>query len=195
MLAARPYLHWIAVIMAMTVAPEGHGLRPATFATHQFGLSLSTGTSNQLFTLFIVKEFEGKVIQADPMTREQFVLQAQGVVPSKANPAAENLFRKYDVQACLADAPDSAQVHLADCWVFDELWKLRFREYPFRLAEGQHPGTGWAEKPEGPSARQMLLLTDHGILHLHDMARGEDAFRLLRDVADSSWVDNYRKGY
>jgi len=27
------------------------------------------------------------------------------------------------------------------------------------------------------------------------MAKGDDVFRLLHDVGDSAWVDNYRKGY
>lgn len=183
------------LLLALAFAPWGQGLRTAPLATMQFGISLSTGLNNQLFTLFIVKEFEGRVIQADPITREQFVLQAQGVVPSKANPERLNLFRKYEVRACLPDAPDTAKVHLMDCAVFDELWKIRFWDYPFKLSEGQHPGKGWAEKREAPSPRQLLLLTDYGLLHLRDIARGENAFRLLRDVADSSWVDNYRKGY
>lgn len=180
---------------ALFIAPIGQGLEPASLAVKMFGLSLNTGLNNQLFTLFTLKVYEGKVIQADPMTREQFVLQAQGAVPSEANPNGENLFEKYGVTACLEYRPDSTLIRLQDCWVFDELWKLRFWEYPFRLQEGQHPGKGWAEKREAPSARQLLLLTDYGILHLSDVARGENAFRLLRDVADSSWVDNYRKGY
>lgn len=189
------FLRSLLLLTALSAAPDGHGLLTAPLATMQFGISLSTGLNNQLFTLFIVKEFEGKIIQADPITREQFVLQAQGVVPSKANPDRINFFREYEVTTCLPDAPDTANIHLMDCSVFDELWKIRFWEYPFRLGEGQHPGKGWAEKREAPSARQLLLLTDYGLLHLSDIARGENAFRLLRDVGDSSWVDNYRKGY
>ncbi len=183
------------LVIALMIVPTGHGLSPVPLAVRMFGISLNTGLNNQLYTLFIVKEFEGKVIQADPITREQFVLQAQGVVPSVANPGGENLFRKYEVNVCVPEAPDTAGRYLLDCPLFDELWKLRFWDYPFRLVEGQHLGRGWAEKREAPSARQLLLLTDYGMLHLNDIARGENAFRLLRDVGDSAWVDNYRKGY
>lgn len=173
----------------------GRGTGNASFAVNRFGISLNTGLNNQLYTIFIVKEFEGKVIQADPITREQFVLQAQGLVASRANPDKENLFRKYQVNACVAEGADTANLFVADCPVFDDLWKLRFWDYPFRPQEGQHPGKGWAEKREAPSPRQLLLLTEYGIMHLNDIARGENAFHLLRDVGDSSWVDNYRKGY
>ena len=191
----RSTLRSVVFIFVLLVLPNGHGERSPALANYTFGVSLTTGLNNQIFTLFTVKEFEGRVIQADPMTREQFVLQAQGVVPSKANPNKENLFRKYEVDLCLPQSEDTVGKYVSDCPVFDNLWKLRFWDYPYRLVEGQHPGKGWAEKREAPSPRQMLLLTDYGILHLSDIARGESAFRLLHDVGDSSWVDNYRKGY
>ncbi len=168
----------------------------APFATYTFGLTLTTGMNNELFTLFIVKEFEGRVIAQEPVSRGQFVQQAQGIVPSKANPAGENLFRKYKVNSCLPPPEiDDGRVIVTDCGVFDNLWKLRFWEYPFRPSEGVHPGKGWSEEAFAPSARQKLLLSDYGILYMHSMAKGEDVFRLLRDIGDSTWVDNYRKGY
>jgi len=183
------------LLLLLLVHSGGRSLEPAPYAVSVFGISLSTGLNNQLYTIFIVKEFEGQVIQADPITREQFVLQAQGIVESRANPARENFFRKYEVSLCVPEGPDTAGRYVADCPVFDDLWKLRFWDYPFRLQEGQHPGKGWAEKREAPSPRQLLLLTNYGIMHANDIARGENAFHLLRDVGDSSWVDNYRKGY
>lgn len=185
----------LLLLLTLMAVRGGHGRVHPPFAVHEFGISLNTGLNNQLFTLFIVKVFEGSIIQSDPMTREQFVLQAQGVVPSKANPEGINLFRKYEVLRCLPQGPDTTGRYLMDCSIFDDLWKLRFWDYPFRLVEGQHPGKGWAEKREAPSPRQLLLLTDYGMLRVGDIARGENAFRLLRDVGDSAWVDNYRKGY
>ena len=186
----------LTALLFLLPMSKGRGDAFGPFATWTFGLSLSTGMNNDLFTLFVVKEFEGQVIANEPLTRGQFVLQAQGALPSKANAPGENLFQKYEVSGCLAPyAPEAGHLVVTDCWVFDELWKLRFWEYPFRLGEGQHPGKGWAENRTTPSARQYLLLADYGILYLHSMARGPDVFRLLKDVSDSAWVDNYRKGY
>jgi hypothetical protein len=176
-----------APVVAQSLAQQ-----PIEPATWTFGVSLATGPHSHLYSLFLVKEHGLQVLAAEPITREQFVLQAQGAVPSKANGTGENLFKRHGVDICVH--PDSTK-YLRDCWVFDELWKLRFWEYPFQPKQGAHPGRGWAEKREAPSARQMLLLSDYGILHLTGLARGENAFRLLRDVSDSSWVDNYRKGY
>lgn len=185
-----------AMLLALLLLPISVGRSQNTSQQQPpnwtFGVSLMTGHSSQLFSLYLVKEHGLQVVSTEPITREQFVLQAEGAVPSKANPTGENLFKRYGVTACLH--PDSTKA-LYDCWVFDELWKLRFWEYPFAPVQGQHAGRGWAEKREAPSPRQMLLLSDYGILYLNGLARGESAFKLLRDVSDSSWVDNYRKGY
>lgn len=185
-----------ALLLLLLLLPISVGLSQAPSQQQPpswtFGVSLMTGPSSQLFSLYLVKEYGLEVVSTEAITREQFVLQAAGAVPSKANPQGENLFQRYDVVACIH--PDSAK-YFQDCFVFDELWKLRFWEYPFAPLQGQQPGRGWSEKREAPSPRQMLLLSDYGILYLNGLARGESAFKLLRDVSDSSWVDNYRKGY
>lgn len=191
-----PLRTWPAALLFLAIPMRGGSLENAPpVATYTFGLSLNTGFNNELFTLFLLKEFEGEVIERSPMTRQQFILQAQGAVPSKANPEAINFFRKYEVNACLHPEDVDGTRFLLDCEVLDQLWKLRFWEYPFLLSEGQHPGKGWSENRSAPSPRQLLLLTDYGMMHLSDLARGPDVFRLLHDVCDSSWVDNYRKGY
>ncbi|HQV52527.1 MAG: hypothetical protein KBF87_05905 [Flavobacteriales bacterium] len=184
----------LATILTLCSMRSGAGETAPPLATYTFGLGLNTGMNNELFTLFIIKEFEGKVIETAPLTRALFVQQAQGIVPSQANSEQINLFRKYNVEFCYI--PEDTAVTLLDCPVFDELWKLRFWEYPFRPMEGQHPGKGWAEKPDAPSGRQLLLLTDYGIMHSTGVAIGNDnVFRLLHDIGDPEWVDNYRKGY
>lgn len=184
-----------AAVLSLVVLTGGKAT-PAPVAVYDFGLSLMTGMNNEVFTLFVVKEHQGKVIEARPITRGQFVLEAQGAVPSKANPTGVNLFRKYDVQGCLLPPElDDGKRVVSDCSVFDELWKLRFWEYPFQQADGARHGLGWAESRTQPSERQMLLLGGYGIRHLSDMACGEDLFRLLHDIGDPEWVDNYRKGY
>lgn len=192
MLRLRP----LFLLLALLPVASGNGLAPQQTlqrATWTFGLSLATGQSSELYSLFLVKEQGDKLLLTEPITREQFVLQAQGAVPSKANPAGENLFRRHGVQLCLHPT-DSTRL-LRDCLVFDELWKLRFWEYPFHPMGGGHPIQGWAEKREAPSERQLMLLSSYGIRHLTGLARGEAAFRLLRDVGDPDWVENYRQGY
>lgn len=162
-------------------------------ATYSFGLSLAPGANSELFSLFIVKEYQGEVLGTEPLSRDQFMLQAQGVVPSKANPEKVNLMRAFNVTKCLKGEPSDSIVMLG-CEVFDDIWKLRFWEYPYLIRDGSQPGQGWAEKREAPSPRQLLILTEYGFVRLSGMARGDNVFRLLHDMCDEAWVDRYRRG-
>ena len=83
----------LTALLFLLPMSKGRGDAFGPFATWTFGLSLSTGMNNDLFTLFVVKEFEGQVIANEPITRGQFVLQAQGALPSKANAAGETSSR------------------------------------------------------------------------------------------------------
>lgn len=183
------------LIMAMMFVPyrAGRGTALPEFATWNFGISLATGAHSQLYSLFLVQEYKMEVVRTEPIGTEQFLMQAQGFIESKANPKAENLFLKHRVLECLN--PVDTLLPLRWCGVFDRLWKLRFWEYPFKVPQGSHPGRGWAENREAPSERQMLLLSEFGIDHLTGLSYGDRAFALMRAMSDSAWIDNYRKGY
>ena len=178
-------------------APTGAGTdtSPAPVATWTFGISLATGTGSQLYTCFLVKEYEGQVISAENIEREAFILQAQGVKPGKANPDGRNFFLEHGINTCLAFEDTTSQEYLYRCDPLDDLWKLRFQEYPLLVSAGQRTGLGWAEKRDAPSPRQLMLLADYGIMYTSGLCRGENVFRLLHDMTDSSWVENYRQGY
>ena len=166
-------------------------------AVHHFGISLTTGAGSQLFTCFLVKEFEGRIVQADPITRDEFTWQIQGVLPSKANPEGADLFAQHGIEACSAVTDTLGRRYGTFCPMMDDLWKLRFWEYPFTPVEGAaaHPGKGWSEKPNTPSERQLLLLSDYGFRYVGDICYGENMFRLLKDMGEPAWVDSYRQGY
>lgn len=176
------------------IAPAGTRPMPP-LATYVFGLSLATGHNGQLFSCFIVKEFEGRVIAADPITRDQFLLQARGISPSKANTEGNDLFTEFDIPQCAIHVDADGGAHMGDCSLLDDLWKLRFWEYPFLVKDAAHTGKGWSETPNAPSPRQMLLLSDLGLRYPTDICYGDNVFRLLHDVGDSAWVNNYRQGY
>ncbi|MBL8010510.1 MAG: hypothetical protein JNJ64_07875 [Flavobacteriales bacterium] len=174
--------------------PAGHAVPPAAYATYSFGISLATSLNSQLMSCFLVKVFEGEVIATEPLTRDQFLLQVRGLAQSKANPHGTDLFAEHGVDACKVQQAEDGRRTVPYCEVLDELWKLRFWDYPLHVQDGQRVGKGWAEEPLNPSPRQMLLLSNYGLRHPTDLCHGDAMFRLLRDVSDPDWVDNYRKG-
>ncbi len=170
------------------------GDKPA-FAKWQFAMSLGSTTTGQLFSLFLVKIGEDSMIlESMPITRENFVKQAQGRTFSKANPDADDLFRTYDVKQCTLPPDSAAMGFLTDCSTLDDLWRLRFWEYPLKLEQGQNERLGWAAKPMKPDDRQLLLLSNYGMKYMMDLVIGENFFHLLHDMGDPEWVVNYRGG-
>lgn len=163
-------------------------------AEMQFALSLSPSTDGQLFCLFLVKLRNGQVVESRPLTRDSFIRQAQGRTFSPANPDAEDLFRKYGVKQCTLPPDSAAMGFLTDCSTLDELWKLRYWEYPLKTESGQRVSKGWSEKPLVPSPRQMELLHSYGMRYPTDLVVGTEMFRLLRDMGERDWVVNYRGG-
>ena len=160
----------------------------------QFALSLAATSDGRLFCLFLVKAKDGQVVESRPISRENFIRQAQGRAFSPANPDAEDLFRKYGVAQCTLPPDSAAMGFLTDCSTLDDLWKLRYWEYPVHVESGQRTAKGWSEKPLAPSPRQMDVLGQYGLRHTTGLIIGPEMFRLLRDMGDRQWVTIYRGG-
>lgn len=160
----------------------------------QFALSLSPSTDGRLFCLFLVKVKNGQVVESRPITRDNFIHQAQGRAFSPANPDADDLFRKYDVKQCTLPPDSAAMGFLTDCSTLDDLWKLRYWEFPVKLDNGQQMAKGWSEKPLSPSERQMEILKGYGMRYTTDLVIGTEMFRLLHDMGIREWVVKYRNG-
>ncbi len=185
----------IALLLCIPFAGATQSATSPTFATWQFALSLASTSDGQLFSVFIVKVYDGQVVESQPLSRSQFFRQVQGRTFSKANQDADDLFRTYDLRRCTL-SKDSMELgyFLTDCSAFDDLWKLRFQDYPLKTQEGQQESIGWSEMPMKPSDRQMLLLGGYGMKYPMDLVIGENMFRLLHDLGDPEWVANYKGG-
>ena len=185
---------WLAVVVMLALVGVGAGSAPTSEPAHwEFGFSLATGMNNQLYTCFLVKIHEDSVISRELITAEQFILQAKGLVKSKANPAGADLFREHGIDLCNQDQASTVQEQIDACDPFATVWKLRFQEWPFKEQGGAHE-PGWAETPLCPSERQMFLLHEFGMHHHLDVVHGASAFILLKNVRDPEWVANYTQG-
>ncbi|MBK9421172.1 MAG: hypothetical protein IPN44_08965 [Flavobacteriales bacterium] len=181
----------LITILVLPLSVSGQEPQPPTW---QFALSLSTSTDGQPFCLFLVRMKEGQVTESRPLTREGFIRQVQGRTFSLANPDADDLFRTHDVAQCTLPPDSAAMGFLTDCSTLDDLWKLRYWEYPLKMDDGRQMAKGWSEKPLAPSPRQMSILNGYGMRFLSDLVAGEQMFRLLRDMGDRKWIVGYRNG-
>ena len=183
-----------ALLIAVLALPLCVTAQQSPAISWEFALSLSTSTDGQPFCLFLVRMKDGQVTESRPLTRDSFIRQIQGRTFSAANPDADDLFRVHNVAQCTLPPDSAAMGFLTDCSTLDDLWKLRYWEYPIKMEDGRQMAKGWSEKPLIPSPRQMTILNGYGMRFVNDLVTGEQMFRLLRDMGDRKWVVAYRNG-
>lgn len=138
-----------------------------------FGISLAT-TYNGFVRYGIIKVPETGPTEVAWFTKEMFVRQLSGVYASKANPEKINYMEKYLIK-----------------WdVFDELWKVRYSEYPYQATQTMPPG--WAGKMSCPSdAQWSFLKQNYGFGSFNDYIFGDNLWKFLKDVQDPAWQAQY----
>ncbi|TND07146.1 MAG: hypothetical protein FD123_3291 [Bacteroidetes bacterium] len=164
------------------------------------GFSLMPGANSSLVTYKIVRVYNGPSVRYEQIniSRHDFLSIAMGLVESEANPKKENLFVKYEIKDCGYQLDTIIRGIKYDftayCPVIDDLWRLRWGEYPFQRKQGaDDPGPGWAADKLGVSEGQFNMLKEYGMSQSYnDPIFGEAAFRLLRDMQSPSWQSRYR---
>ena len=205
-------------IIPLALALLGFGLlqqsRQAATTSHEYlGFSLLAGANSSPVTYHIVCKYDDPAIpmSAENITQKEFIAIAYGWGDSPANPTHENLFDKYQIAHCgyFSDTVIHMVLYKGGmaCSPTDNLWKLAHLEYPFTAmpADGSQPknsagsviepmvpGPGWAHEPNHPSDGQIQILQQYGVIYFIDIFYGENAFRLLHDMQDPTWVSHYQ---
>lgn len=154
----------------------GEEVKDAEISVDFLGFMLLPG-SNTLVRFYEVHENEDHSLKYTQLTMDGFVYRAMGKERSKANPYGKNLFESYGIK---------------DPNIVSQLWKLRYKEYPY-WTQGKAEA-GWAnhdKSDEMPSPAQFAILSKYGIKRLQDLCYGDMAFLLLKDMCDGNWVSQY----
>ncbi len=199
------YITWIGIAALLFLASWG---RVSEYSVSYLGFSLQAGANSSPVSFHVVTKFmdPAKPITAFSISKAEFKRVAAGFMESPANPKKENLFQKYRVNECgyFADTVIQGRFYKGgiQCSAVDELWRLRYGEYPFygpgtgsnaSVLDPTIAGPGWAQKPLYPSPGQVEFLKPYGIqTNIIDIIYGENAFRLLADMQNSEWVSDYR---
>jgi len=164
------------------------------------GFSLMPGPNSTLVTYKIIKVYSGEKVRYEQynISRHEFLSIAMGLVESEANPKRENLFVKHEIKDCFYEQ-DTVMHRIKydfamQCPVLDDLWRLRWGEYPLERRQGaDDPGPGWAQDKLGISEGQFNILRGYGMNNSYnDPIFGDKAFQLLRDMQDAAWQSRYR---
>ncbi|MDA7804257.1 hypothetical protein N8987_06745 [Crocinitomix sp.] len=152
-------------------------------------IGLFVSAHSSIISYAFVATRDGKVIEAQTVRKERFMYSAMGYWPSVVNLKRENLFEVNNVHSCFLIKDDYDKIVDFYCPVFDDAWKVRFKENPYRYDE-----YGWSHGQYKPSQAQAeYLAKEYGIHNvLTDYIYGESLFKFLRDIQDNAWIAAYK---
>ena len=111
------------------------------------------------------------------ISKMDFLNYAYGRIKSKTNPTKINFFTKYGIR---------------DARTTNDLWRLRYRSYPYFKETADT--LGWSANLTSqfiPSKKQMDFLKRYGVETINDVFWGENCFRLIKDMENPTWRQNY----
>ncbi len=172
--------------------------------THFFGINLIPNINGDIYHFAEVEVVAPNKYRYNWLTRQEFIMKASGMAPSKANPGDVDLFRKNGIKT---DNPFWDPI--------DNLWRLRFQGHPHYPADN----SGWYipnPKYTIPDSvlykngqlindfmkqrrdsllkafeKQRQLLAEFGIHKFSDFALGEKVFKMIKAVQDVGWIESY----
>lgn len=161
----------ILLLIVVTSTVEAQNKSKSKF---YFGFSFGQQVSGSgLMNYGIVKVLANGKKEIIRLTDTNFKLQIAGKQESLANPDNINFFLENKIM-----------------WqTLDQLWKIKYSEYPFRK---RLDNKGWAHKKYAPSPQQMKILNQYGIKFITDFCYGDNAFKLLKAMQDGEWVSRYQ---
>lgn len=138
-----------------------------------FAISLQPSTQDIITFAIVDFNSKGEVTKRIFLKRTDWIRQIIGIQQSIANSEGKNILKEAGLES-----PD----------VIEELWKLRYAEWPYHGSKDK----GWAGKPRMPSEGQMLMLKKFGLNSLSDYIFGNNLIKLLQSMNDPAWVSEYQ---
>ena len=154
-----------------------------------FGVRVSIGANSQI-TSYVCYLYDGRTLNNKKIVdRTSFVKIVTGHWPSIYNPKRVDFFKENNIDCALIT--DSITLKkVVGCVPMEELWKIRFSTYPYV----HNTEEGWSNKYHKPSPGQEKYLSKrYGIDHIDgDYFLDTNFWKLMQDVVDPLWVDNYK---
>lgn len=179
-----------AVLYTALILLTSHHPSPTDGPVPVFGVQVSHQSVTSMHT-FIAYVQNGSVrSHVKILDTETFIKYASGYWPSVYNPQRINYFEKYDIGCGMYMDSSVMTKSYPYCFPVDSLWKLKFSDYPFI----DRTDYGWAAEKTRPSERQRKFLEDnYNVKDLNkDYFLDTNLWKILRDVRDSSWIENYK---
>ncbi|RFC53521.1 hypothetical protein [Brumimicrobium aurantiacum] len=144
---------------------------------------LPTGELTQ-YSLFFFKDQQ--LVGNQPIDLPSLIKIGTGKWPIPRTNIFTNIFEEKGFK--LDTLPDGKIVDYNSA--FDSLWKIRFEAHPYKHELGE----GWSQGEIRPSTKQQVYIYDRYGVRGYDQDYFVDTsfFKLLKDVIDPTWINNYK---
>lgn len=144
---------------------------------------LPTGGLTQ-YSLFYFKN--NRLMGNQPVKLNQIIKIGTGEWPIPRSNVFEKIFEDNGITN--VTLPNGKIIDYSSA--FDSLWKIRFEAHPFV----HELGNGWSQGEMKPSLKQQTYIMERYGVRGYDQDYFVDSsfFKLLRDVLDPVWINNYK---
>jgi hypothetical protein len=154
-----------------------------------FGVKISYQSTGSI-TSYIAYIDNGRMhTHLKQISETEFIKIASGHWPSIYNPTQKNYFEEHKFN-CGVLKDSFTLKEYTYCTPMDSLWKLHFEKHPVNNING----SGWSNKQFNPSLSQELYLYNtYGVAHMDaDYFCDTSLWKLLKDVQNPQWIENYK---
>lgn len=156
-----------------------------------FGARISTGSNSSVVSFVAMRYSNDGILRAKRVftSRDEFIKVLSGYWPSPFNPGKIDYFKQNKIVGGVF-VNDTIQAKIGYCPALDSLWKIRFSDWPYH---GKNEA-GWSLGRTRPSLKQEEYLAKRYNIKQLDFDYIVDTcfWKLLYDVTDSTWIENYK---
>lgn len=172
-----------------------------------FKLMPTAGTKVVTFAILSIDTInDNRIVKTEFFEEGTFIKFCKGLLWSKANPKKINYFDEYEIDCgIMLDDPimkkgilsqDTMWEEMAPlCLPFYDIWKIKYGVHPHYSSGSTaipDEDKGWAKTRYRPGYTQTLKLQEYGVNNVDDYFYGDGMFRLLKDIQDYEWIENYK---
>lgn len=186
-------MRWISIILTSSFLLSFSTIRNGGSAARAFnvtfGVKIGILPTGGITQFALIHYRNGNLASIQAIDKVQLMNIGTGKWPVPGTNKFYNYFKEnYFSHMSIEDGVFESRTNYQDA--FDSLWKIRFDVHPFDAKKGK----GWSNGKFKPSLKQQeYIVNTYGVRgYDQDYFVDTSFFKLLRDVLDTAWIENYK---
>ena len=154
-----------------------------------FGVKVGIMPTGSIIQFAVIHFRGGKKVSIQPVSKQELTKIATGEWPVPRTSIFHDFFKEQGIYDLYKK--DTTKIPPIDFnAAIDSLWKIRFVEHPFESGKGK----GWSQGNARPSLKQQeFIYNNYGVRgYDQDFFIDTSFFKLIHDVVDPVWIENYK---